>query len=315
MDCTIPSHNIKTFCSAVASMSRIGKDLYVEFDPLEGLVLRTLNDAKSAFCVFTYKPSFFERCSAPPVRKRHLGGDDEDVYKCRVPLRAMAAVTKPRPKAVSLRIRNEASSNHLFLSFEFHIEKHNNLLRIVHRLGVADADGVTAVASRANASELTADPRALLRMMEPLKNHSTEVALRVNDKAKMVTMASFHHEQNFAQDGNALLQNKSASILKTETTVAAEEFEDFLFQPTHEDENEDIPPNVDTEVTLVYNMKEPKSFLQYLRTEENLRVTLYFHWGGKPLLMETKTPTFSGELVMGTLDYKLLRNPSSQRTS
>lgn len=39
---------------------------------------------------------------------------------------------------------------------------------------------------------------------------------------------------------------------------------------------------------------------------QELRVTLTFHWGGKPVIMETKGPSFSAQLIMATLDHKLL---------
>lgn len=348
MDCTIPAHNVRTFCAAIASMSKMGgKDLYVEFDPLEGLVLRTLNDAKSAFCSFSYQPAFFERCSTPPLPRQGRASnsnkrkgrstnstpadedddDDEEVYKCRIPLKAMAAVTKARKGVVSLRIRNETSTNPqhqmFLLTFEFHMEYKGNRLRVVHRLGVEDADGVRAVADDDNSSEIVALPKFLLRMMEPLKK-SEEVAFIVNDKAKLMTMASFHHHQygetapDAGANNNAVLQSKSATLLKTETSVGADEFDDFDFANdrkviANSNPNDALPSNVNEEVTLVCSLREPKALLQFFDTgtEEDLRVTLRFHWGGKPLVLKTKTPTFCGELVMATLDYKLLRRGGS----
>jgi hypothetical protein len=38
----------------------MGKDLYIKFDPLKGLTLRALNDAKSAFTSFHFEPTCFE---------------------------------------------------------------------------------------------------------------------------------------------------------------------------------------------------------------------------------------------------------------
>jgi hypothetical protein len=64
MDVIIPAHNIKTLSNAVSALAKIGKFLYVEFDPLTGLTLRTLNDAKSSFAEFTFDVGFFERCSS-----------------------------------------------------------------------------------------------------------------------------------------------------------------------------------------------------------------------------------------------------------
>ena len=40
--------------------------------------------------------------------------------------------------------------------------------------------------------------------------------------------------------------------------------------------------------------------------DQELQISLYFFWGGKPLVVKIKHEGFSGELVMSTLDYKLL---------
>ena len=93
MDVIIPGHHVRLLCSSLICASRIGKDLYVEFDSVIGLVLRTLNDAKSAYVCFRFQPHFFQRCamapnangntnsnanSAHPSRKRrHRNREDE----------------------------------------------------------------------------------------------------------------------------------------------------------------------------------------------------------------------------------------------
>jgi len=59
MDVVIPSHNLRTFSSSVTTLGKIGNYLYLEFDPLLGLTLRTLNDAKSAFAEFHFEVGFF----------------------------------------------------------------------------------------------------------------------------------------------------------------------------------------------------------------------------------------------------------------
>eukprot|EP00563_Minutocellus_polymorphus_P013945 CAMPEP_0181057212 /NCGR_PEP_ID=MMETSP1070-20121207/20127_1 /TAXON_ID=265543 /ORGANISM="Minutocellus polymorphus, Strain NH13" /LENGTH=56 /DNA_ID=CAMNT_0023136605 /DNA_START=122 /DNA_END=288 /DNA_ORIENTATION=+ len=55
MDVILPSHSLRTFSAAVACLTKIGKECYVDFDPLgHGLTLRTLNDAKSAYGQFRF---------------------------------------------------------------------------------------------------------------------------------------------------------------------------------------------------------------------------------------------------------------------
>ena len=59
MDVILPGHHIRVICASLVCASRIGKDLYLEFVPAGGLVLRTLNDAKSAYTCFRFLPQFF----------------------------------------------------------------------------------------------------------------------------------------------------------------------------------------------------------------------------------------------------------------
>lgn len=234
MDCVLSSHAVRPFCAALACLSRIGRDLYLEFDPIEdGLALRALNDAKSAYACVRCKPAFFERCTAPPTtstrrrqhqqhnsnnnnNKRTLSqasssasqqpsqSQEEMRFSCRVALRALAAVVKPRKNVVSLRIRSEtetSNSNHssasadgdgaLFLSFEFHLQQQQAgsgggdkgalpLLRVVHRIRAADAAAAQAVAPTDGCSELVAPPKLLLSLLDPLKR-TTEAALFVGN--------------------------------------------------------------------------------------------------------------------------------------
>lgn len=60
MDLKISQHNLKVFAQAVQCLAKIGKELFLEVDENQ-MVMRTLNDAKSAFSAF-----YFKRVSVPP---------------------------------------------------------------------------------------------------------------------------------------------------------------------------------------------------------------------------------------------------------
>ena len=64
MDCIIPDSSIRPFFAAISCLSKVGKELYVDFDPFDGLSLRALNDSKSVFGNFHYEPSFFTHCQS-----------------------------------------------------------------------------------------------------------------------------------------------------------------------------------------------------------------------------------------------------------
>ena len=184
MDCIVPSRSIRTFCAAISALSKIGKDLYVEFDPVDGLILRTLDDAKSAFCEITFGSSFLERCSNTPITSRKRSGSLDDRYSCRIPLRAMGTVLRPRKGIVSLRIRNIVSADHLYLAFEFRLEQNGNQLEVIHRIGVSNSESITVVAPKNGCSQIVVKPRLLNCMFEPLKRVN-QVALIVNAPHKV----------------------------------------------------------------------------------------------------------------------------------
>mmetsp|Transcript_25579 Transcript_25579/g.59409 ORF Transcript_25579/g.59409 Transcript_25579/m.59409 type:complete len:139 (-) Transcript_25579:32-448(-) len=129
-------------------------------------------------------------------------------------------------------------------------------------------------------------------------------------------MSSFHHNDTVAgSSNNAVLQASAASILKTETSIGADEFQEFEFFGTRQEED-DSPENVNNEVALVFSIREPKAMLQFCaqtRLEEDLLVSMFFHWGGKPIIFETESSTFRAELVMATLDHKLLGSLAQRR--
>ena len=132
MDVSIPPHNLRRFASSIACLGKIGKDLYLSFDELDGLTLSSLNEAKSAYGRFRFDPGFFERCTAPPVmgnRGGRAGGGGEDSddeednfdtrYVCRVPVRSVHSILRQRKGVVSLRIRSEGTDwegNHFGLN-------------------------------------------------------------------------------------------------------------------------------------------------------------------------------------------------------
>lgn len=340
MDCVIPGHSVRPFCASIGCLSRIGKDLYLAFDPIDGLALRSLNDAKSAYALFRFEPAFFERCTAPVIvnpvtpdsRKRDRnrssqsqtqGGSQEASFSCRATLRALAAVVRPRKNVASLRVRSETSASALYLSFEFHLQKSQDaILTVVHRIKVADANGVSAVAPKDDCSEIVASPKVLLRLLEPLKR-TAEVSLIVQSDARTVSAASFHHTDTLAggQDGsstntNAILQASTASFLKTETAIGCDEFEEYFFREDRDADDDNMPELVNKEANLVFPVKEAKAVLQFCsqsHLDQELRVSLSFHWGGRPIIIESPADSFSVQLVLATVDHKLLKPRGEDR--
>ena len=83
MDCIIDGHLIRPFCAAIACLSRVGKEINFDFDPIDGLTLRTLNDSKSIFSSFHFDPSFsakdYPYVALVKQRKHKQGLENSDI--------------------------------------------------------------------------------------------------------------------------------------------------------------------------------------------------------------------------------------------
>jgi hypothetical protein len=256
MDCVIPSHAVRPFCSAIGCLSRIGKEIYIDFDPIEGLTLRALNDAKSVFGSFHYEPAFFQRCTSPPLpgKRRASQASQDDRWSVRLACKALSAVVRPRKNVLSLRLRSSENT----LSFEFQLQKQASMVRVVHRIGVADAQGVAAVAPKDGCSEVVVNPQVLLRMLEPLKT-TAEIALIVNDQLKLVSAVTFHHD-DFQKENDAANVLTKPAALKTETSIGTDDLLEYEYQDfaNLDYDNDPLPPpdTLREQVLLVFTIKE-----------------------------------------------------------
>lgn len=367
----------------MSCLARIGKDLYMEFDAIDGLALHTLNDAKSAYSCFRWEPTFFERCTVPPTRhdahetttrrrplqqqhpqhpvtqrrttkrqrrsqlssltplqqQQQQEADDDlensncdnenntqtqtqDRFVCRIAFRALAPVIRPRKDVIALRIQSRMEHDIFFVSFEFQIRQQplETLITVEHRIRAADAVGVQAEAGTEDASEMRCAPRILSRLLEPLKS-TQEAALTIQSGMQTVSASSYHHSDSAGLGGAPnpmLLHSRNALFLKTETAIGCDEFEEFDFHQNRELSDPNVPRDVNQQVVLVFPLREAKAMLQFCSQtimDQELIVSLFYYWAGRPLVMETSTDTFSARLVLATLDNKLLTALRSGRES
>uniref|UniRef100_A0A7S0CLV7 Uncharacterized protein n=1 Tax=Proboscia inermis TaxID=420281 RepID=A0A7S0CLV7_9STRA len=210
-------------------------------------------------------------------------------------------------------------------------------MKIVHRIGVADIpDSVTPIAPTINCSLIVSSARVLNKLfINPMKR-TPEVAFVVNDSTKVTTVSSFDHTSVASsigggpslsqqqQNNNPGLSIWSNVSLKTETSMACDEFDHYAWRDdrccngTNDDANgsnfdgDDVPPNVNEEVCLVFAIKDVKAFLQFCSQasssmDEEMPVNVYFEWGGRPTIFECEGESFISRLIMATLDHRLLQ--------
>jgi hypothetical protein len=324
MDCIIPGHSIKPFCASIGCLSRIGKDLYMDFDPIGGLRIRALNDSKSVFANFHFEPAFFTRCASSMAlykrSKKRKQSDDHDEYNeqwtVRIAMKALAAVVRARKDVLNLHILTVGDH----LAFQFQVEKMglntSTTVRVTHKVGYSSASAMAAVAQTDGASELMVQPNVLSTMLEPLKR-SSEIAFLINDHHRMISSVTFQHDDLPEEGTSSLTIRASQASLKTETTVGYDELVDVHYVGNADDVTgsmtQGIPPPSDMkeQVILVFSLKEFRAFLQYCShafSDQELQASIQFLWGGKPMVVKTLGENFNAELIMATLDHQLLKN-------
>ena len=110
-----------------------------------------------------------------------------------------------------------------------------------------------------------------------------------------------------------VLNAAAESVLKTETSIDCDEFDEFNFLTEENYEQSgthDNPENFDKQVTLVFSIKEAKAILQFClqsNIDHDLRVILSFLWGGKPIVIETEGDSFQAKVILATVDHELLK--------
>lgn len=251
-----------------------------------------------------------------------------------------------RRKRKSREVQQQQEANQkMMLTFQYQIERPSKLTQpsnapitssfsVLHKIAVTDAHGITLSTSthRKTRSEIIAPPKLWMRLLDPLKR-TNEVALTIDDELKVVTATSFHNSEE-----NAVL-NRNA-MLKTETSTGVEEFDEYDFRNNRKENDEELPGEVNERVVLVFSIKEAKvsmavnccfktcslmclltsvcfaiekAMLQFCAQTNSTHHNdgealsiLSFHWGGRPIVIETDGDYFSAELVLATLHHGMI---------
>lgn len=336
MDCIVPGNSVRTITAALCCLSRVGKEVSIEFDPIDGLTMRALSDSKAAFVSFHYSPSFFEKCSYRHSTQHGNGSAKRARTKLRGPqqcqpvsqlesedhgrphwsgclaVRALGGVVNQRKGVTSLQLIS--TDDAVFFRFYLRIQ-HETSFHVSFKIPVSGSKSSTVLTSTRRASEITVHPAVALKMIEPLQK-TAEMALLVNDTRRYVSSLTF----GGTHDRRRTVAEVEAAALKTQVTIAYDELIEVHYQPQH-DSNTNAnsqPADINQRAILVFGMKEFKAMVTFCvqaLEHEELPITLQFHWGGKPVLLSTSSRGFEATMTVATLDHTLIRGMASTCSS
>ncbi|XP_026185509.1 cell cycle checkpoint control protein RAD9A isoform X1 [Mastacembelus armatus] len=261
MDCVVTGGNVKVLAKAIHSLSRIGDDLYVEPEE-DGLALRSVNSARSAYACFLFAPLFFSRYTIPAGH----------TFRCKMPIKSVQAVFRSLAsleKTVE-KCHIELDDQKNRLTFTLHCK--HGLLK-THNLSFQDSESLQAVFDRDScANVFKAQPRLLVDTVVHFPSSLEEVTVSVSDERMWVR----NHVDDEAEQSKAML---------TELCLASDEFDHFAVQVHN---------------SVTFCLKELRGLLVFAEST-GLPISMYFDEPGSPVVLSVTDSVLEGNFVLATL--------------
>lgn len=276
MKCIIPGTGIRAFGKAVHCLAKIGDEFYIE-STINGLFIKTVNPARSAFACFQFNRCFFNSF-------KH----DSDTTSCKLISKCLLSVFRALSsleKSVDYCVVTLDSSSYK-LTFVFHCKY--GIVK-THQLGFEDCETLRAVFSK----ELS--PNQIKQCSKPFHeavgnfpNSLPEVTLTVKPDHIMMN--------NYIEDSDDI-----SHVPTTQVSLYPDEFEDYQ-------------TGVDTSITFC--LKELRAILVFTSALGDA-LSLRFETAGKPIVLSIEgNPYYSADFVLATLsDSETEYQESSQKSS
>lgn len=269
MKCTIPGRGIRAFGKAIHCLAKIGDELYIEALQ-NGLALKTVNNARSAYACFLFQRGFFHSYSDG----REKAKDGEESLKCRITIKSCVSVFKALStleKTVDhCRLQLDLQENKLV--FVFHC-KHG--ITKTHNLGFQECEALQAVFTKELCpNHISVPAKVLSEVVTNFPNSLEEVTLLAQPEG--VQLKNYVEEDSI--DGTR--------VPFTEISLAPAEFDDYQI-------------GVDASVTFC--LKELRAVLLFTDAI-NHNLSLRFETAGKPIVFSIDdNRDYQANFVLATL--------------
>lgn len=265
MKCVITGGNVKVLGKAVHSLSRVGDELYLE--PLDdGLTLRTVNSARSAYACFLLGPLFFQHYQAAAAGR--------DPLRCRVLMksflsvfRSLATLDKTVEKCC-ISLSPGSSRLVVQLHCKYGVKK-------THNLSFQDSESLQAVFDPATCPHvLRAPARVLADAVLPFPPALAEVTLGIG-RGRRVILRSYQEEE----------ADSPARAMVTEMSIGEEDFQQLQAQEG---------------AAITFCLKEFRGLLSFAESA-NLSLSIHFDTRGRPAIFAITDSLLEGHFVLATL--------------
>ena len=299
--------NLKAFSASLHFLRIVGKDLQIEVSP-DNLVLRALNDAKTAYASVEFAQGFFERGTfklhQQALVDAYGGGQagERDSFSCKLPVKHLCSLTKSFVKNVNeLSLYAKASSGSQGEGgYDLIMELHTaGGIKRTHRFKYSDCDVISAVFEEVGACSLRSQAKVLTQVLEHM-HHAPEVILSATTNTFKVQ--SYHR-------ASAIGLGETSRHLETDLNVDVGDFDFYDFEGSGVSDQDNERGGGDdiggvTRREVIVSKREWRAILQFCENLGCEEVSLLFINQGRPIKLELQHDFLVGTLIMTTLEPK-----------
>ncbi|XP_055344125.1 cell cycle checkpoint control protein RAD9A-like [Paramacrobiotus metropolitanus] len=282
MNCLIPQRSIKTFSRAIAALSRIGEELYLEFSPNQ-MILRAVSQSKSAYGSFVFDYEFFSEYRSDSIshgRRSKGSGISRLKMQMRTVLNVFKSAHTCDRQVESCGLEVDLAGNRVRFSF-------NRKSKVIHRHSVEfmDCDPLYSSFSKKHTkSYAVASAKLLTDTIENFPPNIDEITFSFRKDSFIVN--------NYMGDTPDPKQTAQMQI-----QMDIEEFENYSIQE-------------ETSVTIT--LKELKGVVSFISSvtyqsdvhgTTGLPVSIHFTGPGTPVLICIEVPNqYEANVTIATLE-------------
>ena len=286
--------NIKALVACFTFLNRVGKELLIEVEN-EVLVIRALNDAKTAYASVEFSNRFFNISNGVQMR------EGLDCFSCKVSLKQLCSVCKNLRHVEVLTIRAERIPGG---AFDLVLEMRSAGTGIVctHRFKYSDCDVLSAIFDDEGASTLKCPHKIFDQVLNNVYQ-SPEIAITASHSEFKVR--SHHSPANEAQSGEI------KKIMSTEQTLDIGGFDFYEFKGEEDGEgDEGLAPmngaaagtaNSRAQQELVFCTKELKAILLLCDGVGLDDIQVCFRTAGLPIKFQVSGDLLTAQVILTTL--------------
>jgi hypothetical protein len=303
--------NLKSFSSALSFLRAVGKELQIEVT-VDSLVLRALNDAKTAYASVELSRMFFppgsftlHTQSLSDAFGRPAATQGES-FSCKLPIKYLCALTKSFRNASKLMLRAESSANGGF-ELVLVLQSHSSITR-THRFKYSDCDVVSAVFDEEGSCSLRAMNKLLVQLLEHMHGaHEVTVS---------ATPTSFKVQSHYRAAPQAL--GEAGKHLTTGLSFSVEDFDFYDFNLSGEGGgSQHLPPLSCTPTgeplrEVIVSKREWRALLQFSDNIGCEDVSINFLSHGMPIKLAVQHEAVQATLIMTSITQAA---PSVQATA